>query len=178
MRAALYTRKFGEPWRESTRDPRLDERGATFVTLSRHGQLRGCIGSIEARRSLRDDVYANAIAAATRDPRFAPLRHQELGATSVAVSKLSSLEALRFTDEADLCSQLRPEIDGVVVIFGDRRGTLLPKMWKRLPDARAFIEAIKTKVGLPANFWDASIEVKRYTAIEWQERAFTLEHDE
>jgi AmmeMemoRadiSam system protein A len=101
--------------------PQLHERGATFVTLSQHGNLRGCIGSLEAWRPLAQDVHENALAAAFRDPRFKPLSAEELPITCVEVSLLTPAEPLNFTSEADALAQLRPDIDGVIFTAGRRR---------------------------------------------------------
>ncbi|HEX5674378.1 MAG TPA: AmmeMemoRadiSam system protein A, partial [Azonexus sp.] len=91
--------------------PELREMGATFVTLTQRGQLRGCIGSLEAWRPLRADVQENACNAAFRDPRFEPLRADELSATRVEVSLLTPAEPLTFSGEADALAQLRPGSD-------------------------------------------------------------------
>ncbi|MGB7500992.1 MAG: AmmeMemoRadiSam system protein A, partial [Azonexus sp.] len=94
--------------------PELAKMGATFVTLTQRGELRGCIGSLEAWRPLLDDVQENARNAAFRDPRFEPLSADELPVTRVEVSLLTPPEPLTFTGEADALAQLRPDIDGVI----------------------------------------------------------------
>ena len=88
--------------------PWLREKGACFVTLRRGGALRGCIGSIEARRSLLEDVRACARAAAFDDPRFSPLSAGELANTSIEVSLLSPLEPLPARSEAEALAQIAP----------------------------------------------------------------------
>jgi uncharacterized protein len=107
----------------------LTEQGACFVTLTQHGELRGCIGTLQAHRSLLHDVKANAVAAALRDPRFLPLAQAELAHTKVEVSLLSPIQPLHFEDEQDALLQLRPEIDGVVFEYGRHRSTFLPQVW-------------------------------------------------
>ena len=77
--------------------PALAKHGATFVTLRKDGELRGCIGSLEPRRPLGDDVRENALAAAFRDPRFPPLTRMEFGRTPIEVSLLSAAERLEVT---------------------------------------------------------------------------------
>ena len=148
----------------------LEEPGATFVTLTRSGQLRGCIGSLEPRRQLRDDVRANAVAAAFRDPRFSPLTSGEFADTHVEVSLLSPQSPMTFENEADALLQLRPGIDGVVLEYGMSRGTFLPQVWEQLPQPELFLAHLKTKAGLPAAFWDDSIRLSRYTVTKWKER--------
>ena len=143
--------------------PWLREPGACFVTLTQDEQLRGCIGTLEAHRPLLLDVRANAVAAALRDPRFAPLSARELERTEVEVSLLSPMQALDFGGEADALAQLRPGIDGVVFEFGARRSTFLPQVWDQLPDVDDFMAHLKRKAGLPADFWHAQVRLQRYT---------------
>jgi AmmeMemoRadiSam system protein A len=103
----------------------LQAPGATFVTLTRDGQLRGCIGSLRAHRSIQADVQANAVAAAMRDPRFAPVTAGELDRIAVEVSLLSAAERLQFSGEAEALAQLRPGIDGLIFECGAARSTFL-----------------------------------------------------
>ena len=149
--------------------PFLRRPGATFVTLKHNGQLRGCIGSLAAHRSLIDDVRANAHAAAFRDPRFDPLRFEELSSVRVEVSLLSVLEPMALCDEAEALAQLRPGIDGIVLEYGGHRGTFLPQVWEHLPDRRSFLTQLKRKAGLAADFWDDGLRLSRYTVAKWAE---------
>jgi len=153
----------------------LDEPGATFVTLRQEGDLRGCIGSLEARRRLAADVRANAVAAAFRDPRFLPLDAREFGGVSVEVSLLSAHEPLAFESEEELLRQLRPGIDGVVLQAGHHRATFLPQVWETLPEPRAFIAALKEKAGLPARVRKPVLRVARYTVVKWSEGEFATQ---
>jgi AmmeMemoRadiSam system protein B/AmmeMemoRadiSam system protein A len=147
----------------------LQQPGACFVTLTQRGQLRGCIGSLEARRSLLADVKANAVAAAMQDPRFAPLTQGELAMTRVEVSVLSPLQEMHFASEADALAQLRPGIDGLVFSCGRNRSTFLPQVWEQLPSAREFMAQLKRKAGLAADFWDPTVRLQRYSVAKWQE---------
>ncbi|MBN8436916.1 MAG: AmmeMemoRadiSam system protein A [Candidatus Accumulibacter sp.] len=147
----------------------LAEPGATFVTLTQRGQLRGCIGSLEAQRPLAIDVAENAIAAAFRDPRFPPLEEDELSCTRVEVSLLTPAEPFPVASEADALSRLRPGIDGLILSYGRRRATFLPQVWESLPEARQFVAQLKLKAGLPADFWHAQIALARYGARKWKE---------
>jgi AmmeMemoRadiSam system protein B/AmmeMemoRadiSam system protein A len=147
----------------------LQDPGACFVTLTQRGQLRGCIGSLEARRSLLADVKANAVAAAMQDPRFAPLTQGELAMTRVEVSVLSPLQEMHFASEADALAQLRPGIDGLVFSFGRHRSTFLPQVWEQLPGAAEFMAQLKRKAGLAADFWDPGVRLQRYSVAKWQE---------
>jgi AmmeMemoRadiSam system protein A len=146
----------------------LDQPGACFVTLTQGGELRGCIGSLEAHRALRDDIIANARAAAWRDPRFPPLTSAELPRTRIEVSLLSPLQPLSFASEADARAQLRPGVDGVVLAYGARRGTFLPQVWEQLPDPATFMAHLKAKAGLDPHFWSETIQLYRYTVAKWK----------
>lgn len=150
--------------------PELREAGATFVTLTRDGRLRGCIGSLEAHRPLADDVRGNARAAAFRDPRFPPLSAAEWPGTKVEVSLLTVPEAMTFRDQADALAQLRPGIDGIVLSAGHRRATFLPQVWEQLPEAAAFLAQLKAKAGLPADYWGPDIRLERYAVRKWKTR--------
>lgn len=140
----------------------LLQQRASFVTLQRHGQLRGCIGMLEAVRPLVEDVAKNAFAAAFRDPRFPPLREAECADLELHLSILSPAEALSFTSESELLAQLQPRIDGLILQEGHRRGTFLPSVWHQLPQAEEFLQHLKQKAGLPAQYWSDSLRVWRY----------------
>jgi AmmeMemoRadiSam system protein A len=135
---------------------------ASFVTLQQRGQLRGCIGHLEAVHPLVVDVAENAFAAAFRDPRFAPLRAEEWPTVDVHLSILTTPEPLHFRDEADLLGQIRPGEDGLILQDGPNRGTFLPSVWDSLPDPVDFLTHLKLKAGLAANHWSGHVEVSRY----------------
>jgi AmmeMemoRadiSam system protein A len=147
----------------------LLEYGACFVTLTQNSELRGCIGSLEAHRSLLADVKGNAVSAALSDPRFSPLRAEELDMTRVEVSVLSPPQSMSFTDEDDALGQLRPEVDGVIFQYGIYRSTFLPQVWEQLPSARDFMAHLKYKAGLSPNFWAEGIKLSRYAVQKWKE---------
>lgn len=136
---------------------------ATFVTLNRLHHLRGCIGVLEARRPLVEDVAENAFAAAFRDPRFPPLDEHELWGLDVHISILSPAEAMTFESEEDLVAQLRPGIDGLILHEQGRRGTFLPSVWESLHKPRDFLDHLKQKAGLPTTYWSDTLKVERYT---------------
>lgn len=147
----------------------LQAPGATFVTLTQDGRLRGCIGSLEAWRPLRDDVRANACAAAFRDPRFAPLAAEEFYRTRIEVSLLTPAIPLAFSSEAEALAALRPGFDGVILGCGTRRATFLPQVWEQLPDPKAFIRQLKQKAGLPADYWSPQLTLATYRVDKWKE---------
>ena len=150
----------------------LHENAACFVTLSQNGQLRGCIGTLEAHRSLLEDVKANAIAAALKDTRFPPLSSKELNQTDIEVSLLSPMQALSFTNEDEALVQLRQGIDGVVFACGQYRSTFLPQVWQQLPDTKTFMAHLKQKAGLSSDFWAEDVKLYRYTVTKWKEAEF------
>ncbi len=166
---ASIARALGVEVQEPPRPAWLKAPGAVFVTLTRNGELRGCIGSLEARRSLEEDVVENARMAAFADPRFAPLRREELDDIEVEVSVLSPLKPIPCTDEADALRQLRPGVDGVIFEYGHHRATFLPQVWRQLPEPRQFLAHLKRKAGLPADFWAEGVRLYRYTVEKYEE---------
>lgn len=149
----------------------LHRPGASFVTLTRNGNLRGCIGSLEAMRPLAEDVRENARAAAFADPRFPPLTRAELDGLRVEVSVLSAPRALRVASEADAIAQLRPGVDGIVLRMGLRHATFLPQVWEQIPEPMSFLRALKQKAGLPVEFWSPQLELSRYEVTKFVEPA-------
>lgn len=167
-RAAIGER-LGQPAAASASHARLHEPGATFITLTQQGNLRGCIGSLEAHRPLAQDVRENALAAAFRDPRFSPLAVEEFEFTSVEVSLLTPAVPLAFGSEADFMAQLRPGVDGIVFQYGRHRSTFLPQVWESLPEPQQFMQQLKRKAGLPPNFWHEEVSIARYEVTKWKE---------
>ena len=153
----------------------LDDVGACFVTLTQNGELRGCIGSLEAVRPLRAEVAANARAAAFRDPRFAPLTREDYPTVQVEVSLLSPTEPLRFDSEKQALAQLRPGVDGIVLEYRRQRSTFLPQVWEQLEEPRDFLAQLKKKAGLSTDFWHADLRLARYRVEKWRERDSTQE---
>ncbi len=151
--------------------PRMHEPGATFVTLhTKHGQLRGCIGSLVARRPLIEDVQHNTMAAAFEDPRFPPLQAAELPNIVIEVSVLTAPEVLDFDGPDDLIQKLRPSVDGVLIERGWNRATFLPQVWEQLPNPREFLEHLCSKAGLPANAWHwPDLKISTYQVEKFSE---------
>ena len=144
------------------------EPGASFVTLTIGGMLRGCIGSLVAHRSLGDDVVSNARSAAFRDPRFFAVTREEFPHLEIEVSVLSAPEPLKYENRADLLAKLRPGVDGLVLSYGGRHGTFLPQVWRQLPDPDDFLKQLVHKAHLPEDFWSDQIEIERYTVTEYR----------
>jgi AmmeMemoRadiSam system protein A len=151
--------------------PWLTRPGASFVTLMLEGRLRGCIGSLAATRRLGEDVAQNALGAALRDPRFAPLAADEWRRCGLEVSVLSPAKPLRFGDEAEMLAQLRPGEDGVILEHEGRRATFLPQVWEGLPDKRQFLEELKRKAGIPGDTRLARCRLWRYRVVKWKRAA-------
>ncbi|MDH3310160.1 MAG: AmmeMemoRadiSam system protein A [Gammaproteobacteria bacterium] len=136
---------------------------ASFVTLHLDENLRGCIGTLEARQTLVQDVASNAYNAAFRDPRFSTLTWPEYERLDIHISVLSLPEPLQFSTEEELLTQLRPRVDGLILEEDYRRGTFLPSVWDQLADPREFLRQLKHKAGLPPDYWSNRIRVQRYT---------------
>ena len=145
--------------------------GASFVTLTEYGELRGCIGSLEPRRSLVLDVRENAVAAAFHDPRFPPVRSEELDDLHIEISVLTLPQPLSYDGPDDLVAKLRPDVDGVVIERGWNRATFLPQVWEKLPDPHQFLQHLCLKAGLPADTYRRpGLDVYTYQVEEFEEQ--------
>jgi AmmeMemoRadiSam system protein A len=183
---------FGATRMQISARPWLDIPAATFVSIHHHvrrevgprarrhvlepsvrgdrgEQLHGCIGSVEPRRRLVDDLRHNAVLAAFHDPRTRALRSDEIDLVRFAVSILGPHTPLRFTDEADARAQLRPRVDGLILSWHGHRGLFLPKVWESLPEPAAFLDNLKRKAGLSVDFWHSDIELERFEVLEFDE---------
>jgi AmmeMemoRadiSam system protein A len=143
--------------------PPLRQLRATFVTLRMDGQLRGCTGTLEALRPLVADTAHNAFTAAFRDPRFPPLRDEELASLELHISILSQPEPMHVASEPDLLAQLRPGVDGLILQEGSCRATFLPAVWDHVADPSEFVCELKAKAGLPRDHWSPELRCTRYT---------------
>lgn len=156
------------PLDERSLSAHLREQGASFVTLTIRGQLRGCIGALEAHQPLATDVREHAIAAALEDPRFPPVREAELSTIQIEVSRLTRPLPLEYQDAADLLSKLRPHVDGVILRDGGRRATFLPQVWEKIPDPAEFMDNLCYKLGVSDNTW----RIKHLTVLIYQVEEF------
>jgi AmmeMemoRadiSam system protein A len=141
----------------------LLEPGASFVTLKRAGELRGCRGLLKPVRPLALDVWHNAWASAYDDPRFPPVGVSELPEIDIEVSLLSALERVLAETQEQLLGSLEPGRHGVLIALGPRRATFLPQVWKSLPEPSRFLAELKSKAGIPRDYWSPDIEAWRYT---------------
>ena len=166
---AEISRALGVPRAADESAPWLAEHGACFVTLTQDGELRGCIGTLQAHRPLLTDVKSNAVSAALRDPRFTPLSAEELDITTVEISLLSPTIPMEIRDEADALAQMRPGVDGIIFEYGHYRSTFLPQVWEDLTQPRQFLAMLRRKAGLPDDFWEEGVKLSRYTVTKWKE---------
>ena len=150
--------------------PGLKRHAGTFVTLTRNGQLRGCIGNLTATESIAQGVRDNVLNAAFHDHRFKPLTRTELGEIHIEVSILSEPSPLSFRDGDDLISKLRPHVDGVILRKGPNGATFLPQVWEQLPEAMDFLTHLCRKAGLPGDAWTRpGIEISTYQVQYFEE---------
>jgi uncharacterized protein len=150
--------------------PALRAEGASFVTLTVHGELRGCIGALEPYQSLAEDVCEHAVAAALEDYRFPQLQKNELAKIQIEVSRLTIPVPLDYKDAGDLLAKLRPGVDGVILRDGFRRATFLPQVWEKIPDAAAFLANLCYKMGAAPDTWKRKhLEVLVYQVEEFHE---------
>ena len=158
------------PVDEASLTPALRAEGASFVTLTVGGNLRGCIGALEPYQPLAEDVREHAVAAALQDYRFHPVQREELPRIEIEVSRLTIPVPLVYKDAADLLSKLHPGVDGVILRDGFRRATFLPQVWEKIPDPSEFLENLCYKMGAAPDTWRRKkLEVLIYHVEEFHE---------
>jgi AmmeMemoRadiSam system protein A len=148
----------------------LQDPGASFVTLTCRGYLRGCVGALEPYQSLVEDVREHAIAAAFQDYRFPPVQADEIEDIKIEISYLTRPEPLKYENPAELPAKLRRGIDGVVIRDGSRRATFLPQVWEKIPDPEEFLEELCMKMGAQPDLWrKKKLVVLTYQVEEFHE---------
>ena len=172
-RLSLEKSVCGEPLpqiNDATLPARIRALGASFVTLTRHGSLRGCIGALEPYQSLAEDVREHAVAAALDDYRFPSVRPDELPDISIEISRLTVPVSLEYNNSDDLVQRLRPGIDGVILRDGIRRATFLPQVWEKIPEADIFLSQLCMKMGASPDTWrHKKLRVEIYQVEEFHE---------
>jgi len=149
----------------------LKQKKGVFVTIYHHGQLRGCIGTLESVLSLADEVVENARHAAFHDPRFSPLTEKEFAEIDLEISLLTSPVVLDFTDPEDLIKKLQPGIHGVILEKKGVKATFLPQVWDQLRDTERFLEHLCRKAGLSSHAWkDSDISIRTYKVYSFKEK--------
>lgn len=141
----------------------LQLRLPTFITLKKHGLLRGCMGNLMSNDYLADNVISNSLRAATSDPRFPQVQANELNQISISISLLSPLASIDFSSEEELKSKLQQGIDGLILICGSYQATFLPSVWETVNSKEEFLSHLKLKMGLSANYWSTEMKAMRYT---------------
>lgn len=158
------------PLDPKTLPPNLLQPGASFVTLTRYGDLRGCVGALEPYQPLAEDVREHAIAAALQDFRFPPVQPSELADIKIEISRLTLPKDLDYASPEDLLARLRPGVDGVTLMDGRMRSTFLPQVWEKLPQARDFLNHLCRKMGAPDDLWRRKkLRVQTYQVEEFHE---------
>ena len=153
------------------RYPFLSKPGAAFVTLNKEKNLRGCIGSIIAHRTLLDDIIHNAQSAAFSDPRFNPLEQGELDESlTLEVSVLSEPQRVEYGDYEDLKRKIVPQKDGLILKYGQYQGTFLPQVWEQLPTSEQFLEHLSYKAGANPSIYTLHPEIYRYRVEHIEDR--------
>ena len=149
----------------------LREEGSSFVTITSHGQLRGCIGALDAYQPLAEDVRVHAVAAALKDPRFPAVREEELSGIQIEISRLTRPVPLDYKDANDLLSKLRPHVDGVILRDDSyHRATFLPQVWEKIPNPAGFLENLCYKMGVEPDTWRRRhFDVLTYQVEEFHE---------
>ncbi len=133
--------------------PRLAAPRGCFVTLTRAGRLRGCIGNVLPQEPLCRAIRDHARSAALHDPRFAAVTEQELDQLKIEISVLTPPQPIDFSSPADLLAKLQPHTDGVFLRIGHRSATYLPQVWEQLPDKEAFLDSLAVKAGCAPAAW-------------------------
>ncbi len=169
-RATIINKLGRESVSPTLEEPVFQSEGGTFVTIKKRGALRGCIGNIEAVGTIADGVRKNAINAAFHDRRFSALTEDEVDEIHISVSILTPAQALFYTDAEDLCRQLRPGIDGVILQLGRASATFLPQVWEQLPETEQFLSQLSLKAGLGENAWKSDgVDISVYQVQSFSE---------
>ena len=154
----------GYPEKSFPDHPRLHCFGATFVSLTLNGDLRGCIGSLVPVRPLAEDIRENARSAAFRDPRFFPVTMHEWKAMKIGISLVSPLEPFFFTDLDDLVRQISEKREGLLLKWEHRSATYLPEVWEMISDPCQFLRELLKKGQIPPDALPPGLRAFRYTS--------------
>jgi len=152
---------------------KLTTPGGCFVTLTKGGKLRGCVGHIFPQEPLYQAVLDNAQAAALQDFRFPSVKRDELDEIAIEVSVLTVPKPLEFKTPGELLRKLRPHVDGAVLRVGQRQATYLPQVWEQIPQTEAFLSHLAEKAGLDPAAWkdpEAGVLIYQVEAFHESER--------
>ena len=147
----------------------LQQHYASFITLHLNGNLRGCIGTLEANQALIADVNEHAFAAAFHDRRFTSVSKVENNRLHISISVLGKASVMHFSSEKNLLETIQPHVDGLILEVGIKRSTFLPSVWESLPKPYDFLQQLKLKAGLDKNYWSDEIQISRYQTLSFSE---------
>ncbi len=143
---------------------------SAFVTLTKDGELRGCIGSLTPSRPLYQEVLENAVSAAVYDSRFPEVCEAELPDLRIEISVLSPAIVYPYGSVQELQHLLASDHPGVVLKKGHQSATFLPQVWEQLPEVDVFLSHLCTKAGLPSSEWEkGNLEISTYTVVKFEE---------
>jgi len=151
----------------------LDKR-ATFVTLEKNHNLRGCIGELEPQKPLYQSVIDNSLASAFLDPRFPPLDKTELKDIIIEISVLSSLKKVPiFKNSKDLLNYLSQKRPGLFIKKNGFQATFLPQVWEELPEAKNFMTQLCLKAGMNPDEWqNLEMEIYEYQVEKFKDTQY------
>ena len=165
LNEAVTEHRLYSPSRDDYND-NLFNKGSSFVTYEKNGELRGCIGTVVPSIAIAHDIAKNAYTAALEDSRFNPISEEELQDITVSISLLTDFERIRYIDEDDLLSQVTPGIDGLILRDGNRQGIFLPTVWEKIPDKKEFLSELKIKSGLAPSYRSQKMKIYKFRTVE------------
>ena len=144
----------------------LDKKAGVFITLYKkvlgREELRGCIGLPYPTKRIIEGVIEAAVSACN-DPRFAPVREEELKDIFIEVSVLTKPEKMEFKNTKELLERIEPYKDGLIIKFGMNSGLFLPQVWEELPTKEEFLSHLCMKAGLSPGCWlQPAVEFYRF----------------
>ncbi len=160
--------RFSSSFKLETVPPEFQEKRGVFTTLHKQGKLRGCVGCLQPVKPLHEAIKENALNAAFHDPRFPPLKDEELAETEIEISILTVPQKLDYSSPAELVRKLRPKIDGVILKTKSHSATFLPQVWEEISDPFDFLERLTWKAGLPPHAWETA-EIYVYQVERFKE---------
>lgn len=150
-------------------DKKFLEKKATFVTLIKGSELRGCVGNLKARKSLYEDIINNTLLAGFGDARFVPLKEAEIVDIKIEISILSEPQVYDCSKE-ELLKNIKANVHGIIVQQGFNQATYLPQVWQDLPEKELFLQSLCQKAGLEKNSWkNENTELFYYTVEKFSE---------
>jgi uncharacterized protein len=145
--------------------------GGVFITLTKAGKLRGCIGRIESDETLYQNVIDLVQAAAFDDHRFSKVTADELPEIRIEISLLSAPKAVNGASTVEKVMKIRPAVDGVVIEAEGKRATFLPQVWESIPVREGFFGELCRKAGLDPDYWQHhEMNISAYQAEKYQEK--------